>query len=117
MTMQQDLFTLLSTGATDAAARVYPVTAPAATVRPYLTYQRISASPENILSGSSGLVNTRLQIDMFADTYAAAQALAAQVAILMAAWVLQTVSLSAQDLYEAEEKLHRVSADYSIWHT
>ena len=80
MTIQQQLVALLS-GATDAGSRVYPP-APEQPLRPYITYQRISASSENVLSGSSGLINTRMQIDVYATTYEQAQTIAAQQKLL-----------------------------------
>lgn len=104
-------------GATAAGARIYPLTAPDDVDKPYITYQRISANSENVLSGSTGLINTRMQLDMYADTYVAAQALADAVDALMASWTVQNVSLSSQDFYEDVVKLHRVSNDYSIWHS
>jgi hypothetical protein len=117
MTMTQDLFALLSSGATAAGARVYPVIAPDLVLRPYIVYLRVTSNDENVLSGATGLYNTRIQLDMYADSYAAAQALAAQVDARMAGWIMQNVSLGAQDLYEPDPKLHRVRADYSVWHT
>jgi hypothetical protein len=63
MTIQEQLFALLR-NATAALDRVYPLIAPDAVARPYVIFQRISASTENILSGSSGLINTRIQVDV-----------------------------------------------------
>ena len=115
MTIQQQLAALLS-GATAAGARVYPMTAPDGVLKPYITYQRISANSENVLSGASGLTNTRMQIDVYASTYGEACAIASEVAALMAAWSVQNVSVLSQDFYEDPVKLFRVSSDYSIWH-
>lgn len=109
------LLTLLS-GATDAGTRIYPQIAPDKPVKPYIVYQRISANSENVLSGKTNLINTRLQIDCYADTYVAAQALAAQVDVLMDGWSVQNVSNPAQDAFEPEVRLHRVILDYSVWH-
>lgn len=115
MTIQQQLAALLS-GATDAGARVYPLTAPDGVVKPYVTYQRISVNAENVLAGASGLANTRVQIDVYAATYGEACAIASQVGELMAAWPVQNVCVLSKDFYEDPVKLFRVSADYSIWH-
>ena len=116
MSIQEQLSALLS-GATDAGANIYPMTAPDSCLRPYITYQRISANSENVMSGSSGLINTRMQIDVYADTYAQSQAVAAAVESMMSGWTVQNVSQPAQDLYEDPVKLFRVLLDYSIWHT
>lgn len=116
MSIQSELFTLLSTGGTDCAARVYPVVAPDTPVVPYMVYSRINTNSENVLSGSSGLANTRMQIDVYAKTYTQAQAIARQVDALMAGWSNQNISVMAQDLFEEPVKLHRVIMDFSIWH-
>ncbi len=115
MTVQEQLLFLL-TGATAAGARVYPMTAPDAVASPYITYQRISSNTENVMSGDSGLTNTRMQIDVYATTYAQATSIAAQINALMAAWSVQNVSIGSQDFYEDPVQLFRVSSDYSIWH-
>lgn len=116
-TMIENLVTLLSTGATSAGTRVFPMTAPDVVTRPYIVFQRITANDENVMSGSSGLYNTRMQIDAYADTYAGVISLATQIDVLMVGWTTQNVSLGQQDLYESDVKLYRIQADYSIWHT
>jgi hypothetical protein len=110
------LLTLLN-GNTAALTRIYPQIAPDGPVTtPYIVYQRISANSENVLSGSTGLINTRLQIDCYAKTYVDALALAAQVDTLMSGWSVQNVSNPAQDAFEPDVRLHRVILDYSVWH-
>ena len=113
--MQEQLLTLLS-GATDAGTRIYPNASPDKPARPYLVYTRASSNSENVLGGYGGIMNTRIQIDAYADSYAAAQALASQVDALMRAWALQNVSYPAIDQYEPETRLHRVILEYSVWH-
>ena len=115
MTIAQQVLTLLS-GATAAGARVYPLTAPDGVQKPYITYQRISSNSENVLCGSSGLTNTRVQIDVYATTYAQATSISAQVEVLMSAWAVQNVSILLQDFFEDQVKLFRISHDYSLWH-
>ena len=116
MSVQTQLFLLLTGGATDAGARVFPMTAPDSTVRPYVIFQRVSTSSENVLYGATGLANTRMQIDVYSDTYAGAQALAVQIDTLMNGWIVPNTSVLEQDIYEDPVKLYRVSMDYSIWH-
>lgn len=115
MSIQTQLFSLLS-GATTAGTRVYPLTGPDTPVKPYIVYQRVSASSENVLDGDSGLTNTRMQIDVYSTTYGEADTIANQIDALMAAWALQNVSILNQDGYESDTKLFRVTSDYSIWH-
>jgi hypothetical protein len=109
-------FAALVSGATDAGDRIYPQVAPDGVARPFIVYQRINTNTENVLSGSSGLLNTRLQVDVFAATYAQAQQIALAIANLMASWSTPNVSIVSQDFFEDEVKLHRVMTDYSIWH-
>jgi hypothetical protein len=116
VTVQEQLFALLN-GATAAADRIYPNASPDKPGRPYIVYTRISANSDNVLNGSSGIINTRMQIDCYADSYNAVQSLAAQVDALMRGWVLQSISYPAIDQYEPDVRLHRVILDYSIWHT
>lgn len=116
MSIQEQLVALIAGGATDLGARLYPLTAPDQPQTPYAVYARVSANSENVLSGSSGLINTRLQIDVYAATYGEAQRCAAQVDALLSGWSVPSVSLAAQDLYEPDVKLHRVILDYSLWH-
>ena len=113
----QELFVALVQNATDAQDRVYPQIAPDGVEPPFIVYQRVTVNVENVLTGRTTLINTRLQVDCYAITYAQAQQVATQVADLMASWALPNVQILAQDIYESEVKLHRVMADYSIWHT
>jgi hypothetical protein len=106
----------LLNGATDALTRIYPQVAPDSPIKPYIVYQRVSSNSENVLSGKTTLINTRLQIDCYASTYVEAQALAAQVDALMDGWSVQNVSNPAQDAFEPDVRLHRVILDYSVWH-
>lgn len=115
MTMQESFFALVA-NATDAKDRVYPQVAPDGVARPFIVYQRITVNSENVLSGRSGLINSRLQVDVYASTYAQAQQIAATVNTLMNSWSIQNVLILAQDIFESDVKLHRVMTDYSIWH-
>ena len=65
MTVIESMVAMLVSGNTTAAGRVYPLVGPDVTVRPYIVFQRITANDENVLSGVSGLLNTRMQIDCF----------------------------------------------------
>jgi hypothetical protein len=115
MSVQEQLLGLLL-NTTDADERVYPIMAPDGVAKPYIVYQRVLSNTENTLSGNAGITNTRMQLDIYADTYAGAQALFGQLDALMSGWAVQNISLHSQDLYESAVKLYRVLAEYSIWH-
>jgi hypothetical protein len=113
--MQERLTTLLGPAVSN---RVYPVIATQATLIPYIVYLRVLSAVENILDGNGNppINITRMQLDIWATSYASAQSVAAAVRALMLAWVTQNVNNGEQDLYDSETRLHRVMMDYSISH-
>lgn len=116
MSIQTEFFTLVS-GLF--AAQVYPNVAPEGVVPPYATYTRVSAVEDPTLDtngGAGNATNTRLQIDVFATTYAAAQSSASAVKTALKGWAAENILLDEQDLYEPDTKLHRVLLEASIWH-
>jgi hypothetical protein len=115
MSMQESFVALIQ-NATEAEDRVYPQIAPDDVARPYIIYQCITVNSENVLSGRSGLINTRLQVDVYASTYSQAQQIAQAVDALMVTWSFQNVPILVQDIFESDVKLHRVMTDFSIWH-
>lgn len=116
MSLVTRVFSLLN-GATEAGVKVYPMVVPDQTRAPFITYQRISWISEDVLDGSNvDLVNTRLQLDIFAPSYLKAAAISEQVEALMMGGFDQIVSIQSQETYEAAVDLYRVIAEYSIWH-
>ena len=116
MSLQTEFFTL-STGIF--SGRVYPQTAPAEVVAPYCTYSRIAAIEQTTLDtngGTGNASNTRLQIDVWALTYAEAQTKAAAVKAALKGWAVENVLLDEQDMHEPDTGLHRVMLDISTWH-
>jgi hypothetical protein len=116
MSMQTD-FVVLVTGLF--SGKVYPQTAPAATVAPYCTYSRITSVEDSTLDTNGGIgnaSNTRLQVDVWAMTYSDAQAKAAAVKTALKGWTVENVLIGEQDLYEPNTGLHRVMLDLSTWH-
>src|SRR5574340_121579 len=98
------------------AGRVYPSVAPDGAVAPFIVYQRVGSSPENTLADGQPVQQTRMQIDAYATTYAAAQTLAQQIEAAMTAAPVSGIQIMDMDGYEADVKLHRVTQDYSIWY-
>lgn len=113
MSVQEQLVTLLTP-----VAPIYPFTATQNTAPPYLIYQRVSSTVNNVLDGNGNppINNTRMQIDCWGRNYAECQALAASVTTAMLGWFLQNVKLDEQDGYEEDVKLYRVILDFNIWH-
>ena len=117
MTMLESLFQYLKAGQTLADSRIYPVIGPDKPQSPYVAYQAIFSNSENVLDGSSGLVNTRVQFDVYSKSYNEARQLFAQIDTLMNLWTTKNVSLGSSDGFESAVKRYRVSGDYSIWHS
>jgi hypothetical protein len=115
MTIQEQLQALIATATT---ASVFPIVATQDAPYPHITYQRISSRNENVMdgNGSTPISNCRMQIDVWAKTYAQAQALNDHVATAMKGWSVQNVQISSRDLYESDVKIYRMSMDYSIWY-
>ena len=111
--IQQDLFTALSGVA---GGRVFPNIAPGNVQKPYVVYARVSSAPENTLADGASVENTRLQVDCFDTTYAAAVALAEVVKAAMKSSAITHLVLLEQDQFEPEANAHRVILDFSIWH-
>lgn len=106
------------------SARVYPLILPQAPTYPALTYQRISGPRLHHLTGSSGRGVARIQTDSWAETYAAAQALAAAVRAALDGFdgLLSTLRAvvrleNERDLYEGTPEIYRVTQDWRVQHT
>lgn len=116
MSLQTDLFTLLTA---QFSGRVYPNVAPELAVTPYAVYSRVSAIEQNSIDtngGTGNASNTRLQIDVYASSYSAAQSSAATVKASLKGWAVENTLEAEQDFYEPDTKLHRVMLDLSTWH-
>jgi hypothetical protein len=120
--MEQALYTRLSTYAGLVAlvsTRIYPLVAPQNATKPYITYSRISTQREYSYSGYSNLQRVRFQISCYAETYAAAKAIAIQVMAAVEAWTaVQAAFVENQtDLFEKETKLYHVPVDIFVWNS
>jgi hypothetical protein len=114
--IQEDLKSMLTTALP--AVPVYPNIAMQGSALPYIVYQRLISQVENILAGNGNppINNSRIQIDVWSQSYASVQATAASVRSAMLGWNVQNISQGEQDFYESDTRLHRVMMDYSIWH-
>jgi hypothetical protein len=102
-------------GNTAAGNNVFALVLPSGTVRPAITYQRISTEPVNSIVGSSGLDRVRMQIDCWAGTFQAAVEIAEAVRTLMAAAGFQGLLDNQSSEFEEETRLYRVSSDFFVW--
>lgn len=96
-------------------AALHPMIAPQGAAYPYATYQRVANTVNNVLNGPPSIDNTRMQIDVWAASYADAQALAQSIITAMQAWDVKNVLVNNYDLYEQDVKVFRVLLEFSIW--
>lgn len=96
-------------------AALHPRKAPQGTLPPYVTYHRVGSPTNNVLSGPPSIENVRMQIDVWAITYAEAQSLAQSIILAMQAWPVQNVLLNNYDLGDDVVNLERVLLEFSIW--
>ena len=128
--MEESLIALLlaSTGVSDLVSarvnwnRIAPPAAP-----PYVILRRISGVRDYKLSGATGLVESRVQVDCYGSTYASAKAVARAVEAVLSGYrgtqgatTFDGIFLSAErDLIDDDESpadLHGVSLDFMVWH-
>lgn len=97
------------------AARVTPLVRPQDVIVPATTLQRITLSPSNHLAGDGAADQNRVQVDHYAETYAAARAMAdaARAALVAAGHLLQLEF----DNYESATapELFRVTQEFQVW--
>ncbi len=127
MTIETEIVTRLEDDAgvgAEAGNRIYPILLPQRPIYPAIVYRRISGPRLHHLTGSSGRGVARIQIDCWAKTYVAAQALAAAVRASLDGFTGKLTTLDATckldneiDDYDDEAKVYRVIQDYLINHT
>lgn len=95
-------------------SRVYPTPAPQNVVAPFITYQRISAVRYPGMGSDSGLVSSRFQFDVIAESYASMREVMDQLRQSMQRFrsaitsppVIDTLIQNEFDGYEDESDLH-----------
>lgn len=98
--------------------RCFPDVAPASTIRPYITYQAVGGQSPNYLNNTVDIQNARMQINVWADTRAAASILIQSViGILTNPATIKGTSIGAPvSTYEPDTKLYGSRSDFSIWY-
>lgn len=100
----------------DGTFRVYPDVAPAGALRPYITYQAVGGQSPNYLSSTVDLQNARMQLNVWADTRAAATTLMQSVIPALTGPGIKAVTIGAPvSSYESDTKLYGSRSDFSIW--
>jgi hypothetical protein len=109
--------------------RFYPVVLPEDPTYPCASYQVISETPQDLLSGELSIYPIRLQVDSWSGgtlnaTYAAAKAVQAAIRAVMESFsgalpdgtrVAYIHVVNANDLFEQDARCYRTSTDFMIY--
>jgi hypothetical protein len=114
VTIEASLYTTLAPLVSN---RVYPVTFPltgAVPVWPAIRYSIISVTPSVTICGDGGdeTADTRIQLDIVAQTFSAVRALRLQVMTAMLTFAPPAVFENSFSSYDAETKTFREQVDY-----
>lgn len=115
MSLEADLYAVLVTQ----CPRVFPDFAPLSTQRPYVTYQKIGGKALNFVdSASPSLRHTYLQLNVWADTRVAADALARDIEDALraaTAFTARPANEIAAVFEDDEPNLRGARQDFDIW--
>ncbi len=98
--------------------RAYAAYAPQDVANPYIVFRLIAGSRRYSHDGFSSLSVDRVQVSVYADTYATARGVADEVINRMESWATAQATFMASqvDIYEEETKLYHIPVDYEVWH-
>lgn len=97
--------------------RVYPDIAPANAVRPYITYQQAGGQSPNIMNGGIGIQNSRMQVNVWAESRAAAGPIMQNIIAALSTDAVKASTIGAPvSIYEPDTKLYGSRSDFSIWY-
>lgn len=106
--------------------RVYPLVIPQGAPLPCVTYQRISTPRQYTMGSTATVVNARMQVDAWGDSYASAKATAAAVLAALnhesgqigagakVFDVLVSLADNEADSYEPDTGRYRVRIDFRV---
>ncbi|MBF0583300.1 MAG: DUF3168 domain-containing protein [Magnetococcales bacterium] len=117
MNLQEKMVAILS-AAQVAKGQIFPHVAPNSARAPYITYFRLSESPENTLDGQPSHYHTSMQLDCMDFSYSGVLAMAEAVEQAFASpdSGLHCYLNLSQDLYAPETGEYRVLMNFSFWH-
>lgn len=129
MSIESGIVTKLTSAATNAGSRIYPLVSPHGAAFPHLLYQRITTLRINSHDGPSGLANPSFQVTCIATTHLAASTLADQVrqaldgdastwddTVVGACFCENEVDLGGEQASGDADFIYSIAMDFSIWH-
>jgi hypothetical protein len=128
VSIESNLYSFLSGKAAVTAlvsTRIYPLKLPQGYSLPAISYQRVSSPRLYALSGTTGRLRARIQLDCWADTYSAVKGLADAVrgelnghTGTFGSSTVDSLTLDAErDGFEEDTEVFRVLQEYIISHT
>lgn len=129
MAIQNHIYTRLSTYAGLTAlvgTRIYPVVAPESPAYPLVIFDLIAPNKPKTSGGTSGNhIEALYQVSCWADTYASARAVAAQIVAALEDYAGTSDSTTIQMCYYESEredfepttKKYSIPIDFTIWYT
>lgn len=97
------------------ATRIYPMQVPQTAPMPAISYQKITPGFLHTLRQTLGLAGPHIQVDSWADTYAAATALGIQVRQSLDGYSDAIQIIDERPLLDPDVQRHRVSQDFAVW--
>src|SRR5438309_1139 len=118
--MLADLVAHLKANVPSVSSRVHPLRAPEQFAVPLLVYQVKGTVTDHTFEGVTEFTRTLVQIDVYAATYAAAQATGAEVIAAMSSWTGVKAVIFENEIHMDEStvtpNLYRVSMDWRVAH-
>jgi hypothetical protein len=104
------------------SSRIYPPPAPQNATYPLVIYSQVSGIRGYVYGNQDGFVRAGFQLDSYAQTAAAARALAEQVRLALSIYrgtsdgiVIDLITIeNEQRVYEDDVLLHRIIQDYEV---
>ena len=129
--IEQALYTLMSNDSTlggYVGTRIYPSIVPQGAAIPAITYQQISGFRDNVMTGPTGLVESRFQINCWAETYRETRILSNAVENILDGFVGTVEKVTIQAIFCVDEgdmpqispganvlKRHGKRLDFIVW--
>lgn len=125
-----DVVTLVDSTIAGSTLGIYPDVLPQNAPRPAIVYQLIGASGQHHVGGASKLCRSVIQLDCYADTRLAANAVAEQLRLAMDGYRGAMGSETVHGCHEAARRYdyevptnksdtgrYRYSSDWEVWHS
>lgn len=112
--IEQELYTHLKDNVASVSGRVYPMKMPQGATKPALVYTVIIDTDNQCLGGDVGSSDIRFQVDVYAESYAAAKTIKEEVKAVLYTFSHPVSGMTTQDGFVEGTELFRQIIDFSI---